>query len=110
MTRYLLLLPAALLVLALVVALGGCAGTPPVRDRIVEVKVPVPVQPITAAQVPALPAPLPKRPDSPSVALDLALAKVCEFVSYALRADPLLRISAGLPPLEVRRFPECERR
>lgn len=84
--------------------------TPPVRDRVVTVSVPIAVQPIKPADVPKLPAPLPKRPADARPALDLALAGYCEMVAYALRADPLLRVSAGLPPREVPRFPECEKK
>jgi hypothetical protein len=67
-----------------------------VQTRTVEVKVPVAVQPIKPAQVPAVPAPLGPRPQSLSAAADLLLAKHCEFVAYALKADPLLRLSAGM--------------
>lgn len=87
----------------------GCAGTTPVRDRIVEVVKPVAVQPIKSADVPVLPAPLPKRPADARQALDLALAQVCNFVAYALKADPLLRVSAGMPQVEAPKYPECER-
>jgi hypothetical protein len=45
------------------VVLTGCA-TSAVRDRIVEVSKPVAVHPITAAQIPAVPAPLGPRPSS----------------------------------------------
>lgn len=91
-------------------ALAACAGKPPVEVRIQRVEVPVAVQPIAPAQVPAMPKPLPKRPASVSAALDLALAKVCEFVGYALRADPLLRVSAGMAQAEPAKYPECEGR
>jgi hypothetical protein len=33
---------------------------------------------------------------------------VCDLEAYVLRADPLLRVSAGLPPRELPRYPECE--
>jgi hypothetical protein len=36
--------------------------------------------------------------------------KVCEFVGYALKADPLLRISAGEKPVELPAYPECQKR
>jgi hypothetical protein len=79
------------------------------QTRTVEVKVPVAVQPIKPAQVPAVPAPLAKRPASLSAAADLLLAKVCELEAYALKADPLLRLSAGMPQQALAKFPECER-
>jgi hypothetical protein len=79
------------------------------RTETVEVKIPVAVQPIKPAQVPAVPAPLGPRPQSLSAAADLLLAKHCEFVAYALRADPLLRVSAGMPQQPLPQFPECER-
>jgi hypothetical protein len=42
---------------------------------------------------------------------DTLLAKVCEWVGYGIKADPLLRRSAGdkSPPV-VPPFPECEKR
>jgi hypothetical protein len=97
------------LLIATVLVLSGCA-TPAVQTRTVEVKVPVAVQPIKPAQVPAVPAPLGPRPQSLSAAADALLAKHCEFVAYALLADPLLRLSAGEPPRPLPQFPECERR
>lgn len=90
------------------VLLASCA-TPAIKERIVEVKVPVAITPIRPADVPVLPAPLPKRPANVSSALDLALAQVCAFVAYGLKADPLLRVSAGLPPLPAPKFAECEK-
>lgn len=95
------------LILALVMA--SCS-TPPVRDRVVEVVKPVAVQPIKPEQVPPLPGPLPPRPSSLSAAADVLLSKVCEFVGYALKADPLLRVSAGQQPVDTQRYPECEGR
>jgi hypothetical protein len=92
----------------LALALAACQ-TPAVQTRTVEVKVPVAVQPIKPAQVPAVPAPLAKRPASLSAAADLLLAKVCELEAYALKADPLLRLSAGMPQQPLARFPECEK-
>jgi hypothetical protein len=88
-------------------ALAGCQ-TPAIQTRTVEVKVPVATHPITAAQVPAVPAPLGPRPSSLSAAADLLLAKHCQFVAYALLTDPLLRVSAGLPPQALPKYPECE--
>jgi hypothetical protein len=65
--------------------------------------------------VPPYPAPLGPRPQSLSAAADLLLAKHCEFVAYALKADPLLRLSAKMgdfgnssglaAPLRCRSFP-----
>jgi hypothetical protein len=88
--------------------LAGCS-TPATRTETVEVKIPVAVQPIKPAQVPAVPAPLGPRPQSLSAAADALLAKHCEFVAYALRADPLLRVSAGMAQQPLPQFPECER-
>lgn len=90
--------------------LAGCVGSPVVKTETVEVKVPVPVQPIRADQVPAAPAPLPPRPANLSAAADLLLGKWCEAVAYMVRADPLLRISAGGGPGALPRYPECEGR
>lgn len=94
--------------LVLALCLAACQ-TPAVKDRVVEVDKPVAVQPITAAQVPTVPAPLGPRPQSLSAAADTLLAKVCELEAYALRADPLLRLSAGLPQQQLPPFKECER-
>ena len=98
------------LVLGTAIALAGCSTPTVTKVETVEVKVPVAVQPIRADQVPAVPAPLPKRPDSPSAALDVLLSKWCEAVGYMVQADPLLRLSAGEPPAPLPRFPECEKR
>jgi hypothetical protein len=87
--------------------LSACS-TPAVKDRIVEVDKPVAVQPIKPADVPPVPTPLGPRPSSLSAAADLLLAKHCEFVAYALKADPLLRLSAGMPQRPLAKFPECE--
>jgi len=96
-------------IVCIALALAACQNNPPVRDRIVEVKVPVATRPIAAKDVPQLPAPLPPRPKDARPALDLALAQVCSFVAYAVRADALLRVSAGLPPMAPPKYPECER-
>jgi hypothetical protein len=85
-------------------ALTGCAS-PAVETKYVEVKIPVAV--LKPEQIPALPSPLPPRPQSLSAAADLLLAKHCEFVAFAVRAMPLLQVSAGLPPSEAPHFPEC---
>lgn len=95
--------------LACGLSLVTACSTPAIKERIVEVKVPVATRPIAAVDVPKLPAPLPKRPADARVALDVALAQVCRLVSYALKADPLLRVSAGLPQSPAQRYPECER-
>jgi hypothetical protein len=94
--------------LAAALTLAACQ-TPEVKKETVEVRIPVAVQPIKPADVPALPAPLPKRPTDARAALDVALAQVCRFVSYAVKADPLLRLSAGLSPKDVPAYPECEK-
>lgn len=93
----------------LALLLAGCQ-TPATRTETVEFKVPVAVQPIKPEQVPAPPAPLPPRPTSLSAAADVLLAKVCELEAYVLRADPLLRLSAGLPQQALAKYPECEGR
>lgn len=89
------------------VLLAGCS-TPATHIQTVEVKVPVAVQPIKPDQVPAVPSALGPRPQSLSAAADLLLSKVCELEGYALKADPLLRLSAGMPQQALARFPECE--
>jgi hypothetical protein len=94
--------------LSAVLALAACS-TPATRIETVEVKVPVAVQPITPAQVPSPPPPLGPRPQSLSAAADKLLADHCSWVAFGLRAFPLLRVSAGLPPQELPKYPECER-
>lgn len=88
-------------------AMTGCS-TGPNRTEVVEVSKPVAVRPITIAQIPALPDRLPSRPPNVSSALDVAMAKICEWVAYGLRADPLLRVSAGGVQRAVQAYPECE--
>lgn len=94
----------------LAISLLAACATPATRTQTVEVKVPVAVQPITAAQVPTPPAPLGPRPQNLSAAADTLLAKVCEFVGYAIKADPLLRLSAGQQQGALPKYPECEGR
>lgn len=88
--------------------LAACS-TPAVHDRIVEVDKPVAVQPIKPADVPAVPAPLPPRPKELSAAADVLLSRWCAAVAYMLKADPLLRVSAGMPQQALPSFKECER-
>jgi hypothetical protein len=89
--------------------LAGCSTPTVTKVETVEVKVPIPVQPIRPDQVPAVPAPLPPRSGNLSADADTLLAKVCELAAYAIKADPLLRLSAGVPPAPLPRFPECEK-
>lgn len=86
--------------------LAGCQ-TGAVKDRIVEVDKPVMVQPIKPADVPVAPGSLGKRPPTLPQAADKALSGWCAAVSYMLKADALLRVSAGLPPQELGKYPEC---
>lgn len=101
--------PRKLFVATLSLQILACAS-PPIKDRVVEVSVPIATHPVAVADVPVVPAPLPKRPANVSAALDVALAGYCQMVAYALKADPLIRLSAGLPPKELPRFPECGER
>lgn len=98
-----------ILALSTVLVLAGCQ-TPATRVEVKEVQVPVAVQPLKPDQVPTPPAALGPRPGSLSAAADLLLAKVCQLESYVLRADPLLRLSAGMPPQSLPKYPECENR
>jgi hypothetical protein len=101
--------PGGLRVVSLLALSLAACQTPAVQTRTVEVKIPVAVQPIKPAQVPAVPKPLGPRPQSLSAAADLLLAKHCEFVAYAILADPLLRVSAKMPPQALPPYPECEK-
>ena len=99
------------IVVAAALILSACAhGSPPVVERIVEVDKPVAIQPIKAAQIPALPPELGPRPGSLSQAADDLLASHCEFVAYLLVADPLLAIAAGAPARSLPDFAECKGR
>jgi hypothetical protein len=101
-------LVAFLIILALALSLSACQTAPPTRVETVEVKIPVAVQPITPAQVPAVPPPLGKRPPTLQQQADTLLAGWCNMVAYALKANPLLRISAGEKPLDLPEYPECK--
>lgn len=98
--------PTAATAFALAFLLTGCQ-TAAVHDRIVEVVKPVAVQPIKPADVPVAPGSLGKRPPTLSQAADKALSGWCAAVAYMLKADALLRVSAGLPPQELGKYPEC---
>lgn len=95
------------LLIATALVLSGCASGA-TQTKVVEVKVPVATAPIKPTDVPVLPAPLPKRPADARQALDLALGKVCEWVAFGLRAQPLLQVSAGEAQKAVQAYPECE--
>lgn len=97
------------LLVSLIAAAGLTAcQTPAVKDRVVTVSVPIATKPLKPADVPAVPAPLGPRPQSLSAAADVLMSKVCELEAYVLRADPLLRLSAGMPQQALVKFPECE--
>lgn len=89
-------------------SLLGCS-TPAVKDRIVEVRVPIATQSIKPTDVLVVPSPLGPRPQSLSAAADTLLSKWCAAVAYMLKADPLLRVSAGVPQQALPLFPECEK-
>jgi hypothetical protein len=107
-SKVLVVVVVAIILAFAIAALSACA-TPAVQTRTVEVKIPVAVHALKPAQVPAVPAPLGPRPQSLSAAADILLSKHCEFVVYVLKADPLLRLSAGLPQQPLVKFPECEK-
>ena len=93
-----------------IAALTACSQPTVVKDRVVEVVKPVAIRPIKPADVPAVPAPLPPRPKDLSAAADVLLAAYCDFVAYAIRADPLLRVSSGMPQEPLPLYLECERK
>lgn len=81
------------LVLLLLVALAACASTRQPAVQIETVEVPV-IRVETCVEpeiIPNRPDPLPKRPASLSSALDLAYAKVREWMGYGELADPIMR-------------------
>lgn len=79
---------------ASLILLSACASKPAIEVRTVRVEVPVPVACIAAADVPVRPGPLPPRPEDARQALDLAVAKVLEWVGYGEKADAVLRVCA----------------
>lgn len=87
--------PALALALAIVtLALAGCGRTVTPAVETVTVKVPVirTEKCVARADIPAVPAGLPRpRPRAIATALDLAVAKVLEFQTYAEKANALLR-------------------
>jgi len=95
------------LLFAMALVISGCT-TEATRTEVKLVNVPVAVQPIKPAQVPTPPSPLGPRPQSLSAAADTLLSKWCSAVSYMLKVDPLLRLSAGIPQQALAKYPECE--
>jgi hypothetical protein len=91
------------------VACATAAEKAPVQDRIVYVDRPVATQPIKPEQVPPIVAPLGPRPPTIRQMADRALGGFCEAIAYVLKADPLLRISAGEEPRALPLYPECDR-
>lgn len=87
-------------------AMAACA-TSSERVRIVEKAVPVATRPIAAADVPAVPGPMGKRPATAAAAADALLAKLCGWVNYGEVAQQLLALAAGLPAPARLRYPEC---
>lgn len=99
---------AAYLLVAAALLLSACGSGVVVKERVTSVSKPVAVLPVKPEQIPHLPLPLNNRPKSDAAAADLLLAKFCEVLTYVFTADPLLRVSAGLPPREFPRYPQCE--
>lgn len=58
-------------------------------------------------QVPTPPRPIGARPADASSALDALAAKLCEYVGYADRADPLLQNAAGMTVIQRVLEPLC---
>lgn len=100
------------LALSAVLILTACATRPPiVRVDTREVVVTRIEKALTEQQVrdTVPPAPMGRRPEALSAALDLALAKLCEYVAYAERADPMLQHSAGVAITQRVRELVCQR-
>lgn len=102
----------AILTVAALIIVAACA-TPPAITRIDtrDVVVTKIERPLTEQQVRETvpPAPMGRRPDAIPAALDLAIAKLCEYVGYAERADPMLMHSAGVAITQRVREPICGR-
>lgn len=97
------------ILIAAALLLAACQSGP-TRIETVEVKIPIAVQPIKPEDVPQAPGSLGPRPPTLPQAADRALAGWCEAVAYILKAQPLLQLSAGLPPVELGKYPECEKK
>lgn len=102
------------LLISTVVCLGlaACATTRVREIETRDVVITRTERPLTSAQVEGLapPAPLGPRPGPLSSALDAAMAKLCEYVGWADRADAMLRHAAGLPAAQRIVEPVCQGR
>ncbi len=100
-------------VAAVGLAMITACATPPAITRIDtrDVVVTKIERPLTEQQVRETvpPAPMGRRPEALSAALDLALAQMCAWVRYAERADPMLQHSAGIPVTQRVNEPICQR-
>jgi hypothetical protein len=92
-----------------IAALAGCATAPVKEIATRDVVVTRTEKSVKAADVPTPPAAMPARPGNISAALDLALAKLCEYVGYTEKADPLLQNAAGVSLGDRVREPICRR-
>ena len=98
----------ALLSISMIALLACCATPAPITEvQTREVVVTRTERAITPDQLPEPPAPLGARPSAVSAALDLAVAQLCAWVSYAERADSLLQIAAGAEPQNRISEPVC---
>jgi hypothetical protein len=98
------------LLVSMLVLIAGCGHDGAERPQMPAALVPVMIHPIKPEDVPAIPKPLKRpRPKSLRAAADVLLAKVCEWAAYGIKADPLLRVSAGLQPTLWDVYPECRR-
>lgn len=77
---------------ASLILLSACASKPAIEVRTVRVEVPVPVACVAAADVPERPGPLPPRPEDARQALDLAVAKVLEWIGYGEKASAIFLV------------------
>ena len=78
--------------LAGVVLLAGCATVPVPLVETVQVRVPVPVACVAAADIPAPPTKLARPlPDDADKLLSLVLGKLLGWQDYGMQADAILR-------------------
>lgn len=90
-------------------ALAACAsGSTEKEIQTHEVVVTRTEKAVTPAQVPTPPRPIAARPADASSALDTLAAKLCEYVGYADRADPLLQNAAGMTVTQRVLEPICQ--
>lgn len=102
----------AIVGIALLLAACGDSTPPQVpSDRIVTVKVAVPIQPIKPSDIPPFPPQLGPAPADARDGEAKALAGFCAAIKFIADAYPLLETSAGISPIvQAPDYPQCDKR